>query len=66
MTTTSLLDPLRRVRPRPGTARTPAPWPVRRRRDAAPVPPSWVLQVPSPRTMDPDEDAEFERRFRDE
>jgi hypothetical protein len=38
---------------------------VLRRRGPGPASWSDEVQVPSPRTMDPDVDADFERRFRD-
>jgi hypothetical protein len=38
---------------------------VRCHNEPEPGPLSGEIQVPSPRTMDPDVDADFERRFRD-
>jgi hypothetical protein len=65
MTMASWVGPLQRVRPRTRTVRAAASGLRLHRRGQAPAPTASGLQVPSPRTMDPDVDAEFDRRFRD-
>lgn len=65
MTMTSWVGPLHRVRPRTGTVRAAVSGLLHHGRGHAPAPMASELHVPSPRTMDPDVDAEFDRRFRD-